>query len=288
MIFPPQIVVRTLASRIFSGAMLKMFRSRTTRSASFPVSIVPLSRSANSANAPPAVKARTASSTVIFWAGTHPPGCFPSKVARVTVNFAGNRDEAVGDIYMSWFHPPNYLGPFLDQDPTPFQRLAEMLSSVGLETTAVSQQEIRRQVFYKTILNAALNALCATAGLTMAEAMMMRHTRDLARHLIREALTVAAHMGYHYGEDALNKCMEYLDKGGAHYPSMWADLQNKRRTEIDFINGKIVELAMMFTHLDVSLNRFFCTMVMTEEIRAGVRTVEEIPSYLACEPRLSC
>jgi len=210
----------------------------------------------------------------------------PAKVARVTVNFAGNRDEDAGDVSMSWFHPPNHLGPYADQDLAPFEQLAGLLSDIGLETRAVSHTEIKRQVFYKTVLNAALNALCATSSLTMAEAMRMRHTRELARHLLREALTVAAHVGYHYGEDALDRCMGYIDKGGDHYPSMWYDLQAKRRTEIDFINGKIVQVAMMYTHVDVGLNRFFSTMVMTEEIKSGVRSADDVPGYLACKVRL--
>jgi len=209
----------------------------------------------------------------------------PEKVARVTVNFAGNKDEESGDVFMSWFHPPNFLGPYHEQDLGVLKQVGDLLTEVGLETRTVSHREIKRQVFFKTILNAALNALCATTGLTMAEAMRMRHTRHLARELLREALTVAAHMGHHYGEGALEQCLNYLDQGGDHYPSMWSDLKKKRRTEIDYINGKIVKLALMYTDLSVDLNRFFCTMVMTEEIRNGVREEEEIPPYLGCTVR---
>ena len=46
--------------------------------------IVPFTFSANSANADPTVKARTASSTLIFCSGIQPSGCFPSSVCRVT------------------------------------------------------------------------------------------------------------------------------------------------------------------------------------------------------------
>ena len=210
----------------------------------------------------------------------------PKHVARVTVNFAGVRDEDSGDISMSWFHPPNFLGPYYEQDLAPFDKLAGLMTEIGLETRACSHAEIKRQVFYKTILNAALNALCATTGLTMSEAMRMRHTRHMARQLLRESLTVAAHMGYHYGEDVLELCIEYLDKGGDHYPSMWGDLRNKRRTEIDYINGKIVQCGVMFTDVSVARNMFFTQMVMTEEIRAGTRTEGDVPPYLGCAVRL--
>jgi ketopantoate reductase len=67
---------------------------------------------------------------------------------------------------------------------------------------------------------------------------------------------------------------------------MWVDLQKKRPTEIDFINGKLVKIGIMYGNLDVSLNMFFSTMVMTREIKSGVRKEESVPPYLGCEVRL--
>jgi 2-dehydropantoate 2-reductase len=208
------------------------------------------------------------------------------KVARAIVNYAGVRDEETGDISMSWFIPPNFLGPFQEQDIGPYEEIAGLFTEVGLTTRAVPRSEIKRQAFFKTILNSALNALCATTGLTMSRAMGMSHTRFLARQLLREGLSVATQLGYHYGEDALETCMGYLDQGGDHYPSMWSDLQSKRRTEIDFINGKMVKIGMMYGHLTVPMNMFFTNMVMTQEIRAGARDENEIPPYLGCNVRL--
>jgi 2-dehydropantoate 2-reductase len=210
----------------------------------------------------------------------------PESVVRGIVNFAGVRDEDTGDIGMSWFHPPNFFGPFRDDGMERLQELAGLLTEVGLESRAVPRQEMKRQAYFKTVLNSALNALCATTGLTMSEAMSMKQTRLLARELIREGLSVATQMGYHFGEDVLETCIGYLDKGGNHYPSMWQDLQRGRRTEIDFINGKIVKIGMMYGHLKVPLNQFFTTMVMTQEIRSGVRARDEIPPYLGCPVKL--
>ncbi|MCU0724706.1 MAG: 2-dehydropantoate 2-reductase [Planctomycetes bacterium] len=209
----------------------------------------------------------------------------PMWVARATVNYAGVRNEDSGDIAMSWFHPPNFIGPWQVQDIAPLERFAALLTEVGLESRAVARDEMKRMVFFKAILNAALNALCATTGLTMSQAMEMKHTRLFARQLLQEGLTVGVQMGYHYGEDVLETCIGYLNKGGNHFPSMWNDLQRNRRTEIDFINGKIVKLGMMFRHVSVDLNMFFTTMVMTREILSGVRTIEEVPDYLGCPIR---
>ena len=35
--------------------------------------------------------------------------------------------------------------------------------------------------------------------------------------------------------------MEYMKQAGDHKPSMLIDIEMKRRTEVDFMNGKIIE-----------------------------------------------
>ena len=54
-------------------------------------------------------------------------------------------------------------------------------------------------------------------------------------------LQVADAAGIHYDDNFLDHCMGYLDKAGHHKTSMHVDIENRSPTEIDFINGKIVE-----------------------------------------------
>jgi 2-dehydropantoate 2-reductase len=157
---------------------------------------------------------------------------------------------------------------------------AEALSASGLTTEFIAQHEVRKKVFFKTILNSALNALCASSGITMRQAMQLRHTRAMAGMLIREGLSVGSAVGYNYGEDAQEVCIAYLDGGGDHLPSMWVDLERKNRTEIEYMNGKIVKIGRMFKNIDVDVNIFFTSMIVTLEIKAGARGPDEIPDYL--------
>jgi 2-dehydropantoate 2-reductase len=206
---------------------------------------------------------------------------FPKEnVARGIVNYAGGISEDTGTSTLQWFNPPNYLGPVNKRDDPRLEELSAILSRAGLTTETIPHDETRKQVFYKTILNSALNALCAASGITMRAAMTYRHTRNLARMLIREGLQVATAVGYHYGEWALAECMQYLDKGGDHLPSMYYDLKARRRTEIEYINGKIVKVGLMFKQVDVDANMFFTAAIVTQEIKAGVREPEDIPEYL--------
>jgi 2-dehydropantoate 2-reductase len=221
---------------------------------------------------------------IAFMNGIGPEDAFgefvpKERVCRGVVNYAGNLTPE-GAVNMNWFHPPNLLGPATDRNGTWAPSMSALLTAAGLVTGHVSHYEMKKAAFYKTILNSALNALCAAHGLTMGQAMRLRHTRGKARVLLQEGLTVAAVVGYNYGEDALDSCIRYLEGGGDHYPSMWFDLKNKRPTEIGYINGKIVKIGRMFKNVDVDLNLFFTSAIVTQEIKNGTRGEDDIPEYL--------
>ncbi|UCG51751.1 MAG: ketopantoate reductase family protein [Candidatus Latescibacterota bacterium] len=203
----------------------------------------------------------------------------PRNVARMVVNYAGNIDDK-GLVRVGWFNPPNFFGLLEDHEEPRLTRLIEMLNSVGLTSEFVDPVTIKMRAFLKTILNSALMPLCAVMNLTMKQAMEGAATRPLVEDLLREGLSVAGRLGYDYGEGIFEKCMGYLDKGGDHYPSMCGDLQHRVPTEIDFINGKILELGQRFDDLDLGVNRVMISMLMTEEVKVGVRKPNEFPDYL--------
>ena len=113
----------------------------------------------------------------------------------------------------------------------------------------------------------------------MRQAMAAPHTRSLALALVGEGLAVAAAAGHDFGEGAPQRCLEYLEHGGDHLPSMWTDLQRGLPTEIEHINGKIVEIGRRLG-LEVGANLFFTSMVIAREIRSGARQPDNIPEYL--------
>jgi 2-dehydropantoate 2-reductase len=139
---------------------------------------------------------------------------------------------------------------------------------------------IKKKAFLKTILNSGLMPLCAVLKLTMKQAMQARATRRLVEDLLREGIAVAGRLGYDYGEGIFETCMGYLDKGGDHYPSMCVDLECRVPTEIDFINGKIVEIGRRFDDLDLEVNRVLVTLLMMEEVKVGARARTDFPDYL--------
>lgn len=203
----------------------------------------------------------------------------PKNVCRMVVNYAGGT-QPDGVVQVNWFNPPNYFGPVTEYKHPTLLRLIDMLNGWGLTSELVDTFTIKKMAFYKTILNSALLPLCGIMELTMREAMQGRATRRLAEDFIREGLAVAKQLGYDYGEDSFDKSMAYLDKGGDHHPSMTGDLKNKIPTEIEFINGKILEMGTAFDGMGLEVNRVFTSLVVQQEIRNGTRRPDDIPEYL--------
>jgi 2-dehydropantoate 2-reductase len=157
---------------------------------------------------------------------------------RIVVNYAGNI-IGNGKLRMSFFNPPNYVGTIDPAAKVKASELAELITSADLET--VFTREIKKYEWEKVILNAALSPECALTRRTMKQMMEFGETRELVRAVLIEGIEVAKAAGIDYGSDFLDHCMGYLDNAGHHKTSMHVDIENRSPTEIDFINGKIVE-----------------------------------------------
>jgi len=131
---------------------------------------------------------------------------------------------------------------------------------VDLTTHAIGSYEILQRSWEKTILNSSLSALCGVGRLTMSEAMNDPDTIELIEQNIKEGVIVAETEKIHFPNDFIRSCMRYLKKGGDHFPSLALDLINNRQTEIDYLNGKIVDYGRKH-YVRTSLNLSFTNMV---------------------------
>jgi 2-dehydropantoate 2-reductase len=162
-------------------------------------------------------------------------------VLRVVVNYAGNL-IADGTIRFTFFNPPNYIGVIDPSKKQMAEEMAAIFSAAGMKTRFTD--DIQRHVWEKVLLNSALSAVCALTRKTMAQIMTSDTTRALVRRVLEEGIAVAAASGIRLDDGFLDFSLDYLGKGGNHYPSMYFDLERGNPTEIDFINGKLVEYGM--------------------------------------------
>jgi len=185
---------------------------------------------------------------------------------RVVINYAGNLVHP-GHAMMNWFQPPNYVGAFHEGKYTTDEttrKIASILTAAGLKTEEAPN--IKTEVWEKAILNSALCSICAVTGQTMKEAMESEHSRKLAVGILEEGLKVAKADGYDFGQEALSKFTSYLEKGGAHKPSMLIDVENKRPTEVDFLSGAIAHYGEKYK-ISTPLNSTFTALVKAIENR---------------------
>ncbi len=187
------------------------------------------------------------------------PGFGESKTMRMIINYAGNMITP-NTVRVSFFTPPNYVGPVDDKRMPQSKLFADLLNSVDFKTESLDSFEIVKRAWEKTILNASLSALCGVGRMTMAEAIADNDTRELVEEIISEGLEVAEKEKIRFPDDFVRKCIRYLKNGGDHFPSLAIDIINNRQTEIDYFNGKIVEYGKKH-YVKTSLNLAFTNMV---------------------------
>ena len=122
------------------------------------------------------------------------------------------------------------------------EALADCLDASGLSARIVD--DARRQIWIKALLNIAINPLCALAGVRNGE---MLHTPlfDAAVGLLMEAELVGRRHGVDLPsmDELVTTLVDVLDATAENRCSMLEDVRVGRATEIDALNGHIVNLA---------------------------------------------
>jgi 2-dehydropantoate 2-reductase len=136
------------------------------------------------------------------------------------------------------------LGPFEPQ-PAPLdevQRLADACTRAGLPTHAVA--DARGPQWRKVIFNAATNPVGALTGLSHGRVCERPDLRALVSGLVDEGKAVAAAQAIELDSDpeALIDHAARPDVAYDHKASMLQDVEARRPTEIDFLNGGIVRV----------------------------------------------
>jgi len=159
-------------------------------------------------------------------------------VLRAVVNW-GCGLAAPAHVNMPFHHPPHYIQALDPESDTLAAGIAGALSASGLPTRRTDQ--IVSMVWRKTVMNASMNPVCAVTGLTMSRAMGDPIVFQIVDALLKECIQVARANEIDLGWDYYPYAIEYMRTAGGHKPSMLMDIENQRRTEIDFINGKFVD-----------------------------------------------
>jgi 2-dehydropantoate 2-reductase len=140
---------------------------------------------------------------------------------------------------------PTWLGPYGDTPYEPVQELAQLLVDSGLQAEALP--DLRPAQWAKLIFNATVNGVAALTGLPHDEHFAAEAAEfDLGRlvhGLVDEGKRVAVAAGVELHDDPWEMNVLATKRGSAHYPSMLEDVEARRPTEVELINGALVREA---------------------------------------------
>ncbi|MEF8820655.1 MAG: ketopantoate reductase family protein [Halovenus sp.] len=133
------------------------------------------------------------------------------------------------------------LGPADGGDSELADRTGTAFQQAGLETRVSA--EMPRKLWEKLAVNAGINATTALARIQNG-ALLEGSIREIARKAACEAARVARDQGHRLsGQQVMDRTFEVAETTAQNTSSMHQDIRAEKRTEIDAINGYIVERA---------------------------------------------
>jgi len=135
-----------------------------------------------------------------------------------------------------------WIGPF-EPSGTPMilvSALADVLNHAGLATIAL--EDARGAQWSKLIFNASTNPVGALTGLDHGSATRFEPTGALFDALVDEGVAVAKALGITLHDDPKQMIRYAANAPGKHKASMLQDVEARRQTEVDFMNGAIVRM----------------------------------------------
>lgn len=121
-------------------------------------------------------------------------------------------------------------------------KIKDTLSEAGF--LAEISDDIQRIIWSKLFVNLSINTFTAITRSPIGSMIDNKYAWDFAEKMICEAVDVAEADGTHFSYmEVLNMVHHVCEDAGKGYSSMSQDVMNCRLTEIDAINGAIVEQA---------------------------------------------
>lgn len=161
-----------------------------------------------------------------------------SSVMRAVVNY-GCTLLKPGHVQMAFHQRPHYLQELDAASRHIAVGICNVLTECGLDTHHTDN--IRNMVWSKAVNNSSMNPICAVTGKTMFDVINDPILFNLVDSLLKEGVAVARANEFILGPDFYPDTISYIKNAGHHKPSMLQDIEARRSTEVDFINGKIIE-----------------------------------------------
>lgn len=162
---------------------------------------------------------------------------------------------------------PIFLGSLQGESPEDLQEIADLITASGINCKVTD--ELDKYLWAKMLYNCALNALESVLDVTYGELTENPYTIEIMNRIIEETFNVIKASGY---ETFWETPEEYKDIFYSklvpdtynHYSSTHHDIQMKIKTEIDSLNGRVIQLGES-NNVDVSTNKLIYNLIKAIE-----------------------
>lgn len=140
--------------------------------------------------------------------------------------------------------------------------VARVFSEAGIETRV--SENIIGWKWAKAIVNSVINGLGTVLGVKNGFLMEDPHLEGISVDIAREGCLVAQQLGIEFEVHPLELLWDTIERTRDNYNSTLQDIMRGKRTEVDYINGKIVEYAKS-VGLEAPRNELLWALVKARE-----------------------
>ena len=185
--------------------------------------------------------------------------------ARVITGFT-RPERHVSEVTV--YTEPILLGSLQKEDPKDLQEIADLITESGINCEIT--YEVDKYLWAKMLYNCTLNPLGAILDVTYGQLTENQYTLEIMNSIIDEIFDVINASPY---ETLWQSPEEYRDLFYSklvpdtynHYSSTHQDIQRKIPTEIDSLNGKVIQLGEA-NNINVNTNKFIYNLIKAIEI----------------------
>jgi len=150
----------------------------------------------------------------------------------------------------------NYEGQIYLEDSEISKNLMKIFNKTMIKASI--PKDMKKRVWVKLIFNCAINPVTAILKVKNNE---LSKIPDLIKNIVDEILLVAEKEGLRFNnEEIFDMIVKIIKDSGGNISSMLQDILKGRKTEIDFLNGKVVELGKKH-NVKTPVNEMLVSMV---------------------------
>ncbi|MCE5335138.1 MAG: ketopantoate reductase family protein, partial [Desulfobacteraceae bacterium] len=161
---------------------------------------------------------------------------------------------------------PTYIGEPGGPASERVQRIVALFRAAGLVTEP--SDNVERLIWEKLLINTGINAITGLTGIRNGVIAEMAEASGLCASAVEEALKVAHAKGFEISPEMVDRVIAVAKATGRNRSSMGQDVDKKKKTEIDAINGAIVAYGKELG-IPTPVNRTLASLVKVLEAGYG-------------------